>query len=73
MSESAGPRRARVIDSKYILFGSGLNRIGLLNQEFRVEEEEESTVIAHPDDWRPNSSREQRRIIKDILEFLPES
>ena len=67
------PRRARIISSKYIQFGPGLARLGLLNQQFRAEGEDSGSVVVHAEDFRPNASIEQRKIRKDIVEFLPES
>ena len=67
------PRQARITDAKYSRFISGLDRIGLLRQEFRIVEENRDAFIGHEGDFRPNSTREQRTIRKDIVEFLSES
>ena len=67
------PRSARIIDSVYSRFGPALARRGLQKQEFRVEGIDPDTVIIHADDFKPNSSIEERRIRRDIVEFLSES
>lgn len=61
------PRKARVVDLKFKLYGDVLARMGLARQEFLAVGEENGNIVVHPDDVI--SGKNLRTLRRDIVEF----